>query len=276
MNSTVISADGTVIGYTRCGGGDPVVLVDGALNDRSFPGPNPKLAAVLASRFTVFTYDRRGRGESGDTLPYGVEREVEDLRAVIDAAGGSACVYGISSGGALALEAANRLSSISRLAVYELPFVTDDSRTPIPDNFTRHLAGLADDERRAEALWYFFTVGVGLPRIMVSLMRLMPAWSKLKALAHTLPYDAQLIAGAGAGQPLPTDRWNNVTAPTLVMAGSKSPAWIRNAMRSLAEVLPDAELRTLERQTHIVKADAMAPVITESFSAPHAEKGIRP
>jgi pimeloyl-ACP methyl ester carboxylesterase len=276
MNSTVISADGTMIGYTRSGGGDPVVLVDGALNDRSFPGPNPKLAAVLASRFTVFTYDRRGRGESGDTLPYAVEREVEDLQAVIGAAGGTACVYGISSGGALALEAANRLTSISRLAVYELPFVTDDSRTPIPDNFAGQLAELAEAERRAEALRYFFTVGVGLPRIMVSLMRLMPAWSKLKALAHTLPYDAQLIAGAGAGQPLLADRWNNVTAPTLVMAGSKSPAWIRNAMRALAEVLPDAELRTLERQTHIVKADAIAPVVTESFSAPHAQRGIRP
>jgi pimeloyl-ACP methyl ester carboxylesterase len=267
MTSRVISADGTGIGYTRLGAGNPVVLVDGALNDRSSAGPNPKLAAALASRFTVFTYDRRGRGESGDTPPYAVEREVEDLQAVIEAAGGSACVYGISSGAALALEAADRLTSITRLALYEAPFVTDDSRAPIPANFATHLAELAQDERRAEALRYFFTVGVGLPRVMVALMRLLPAWSKLKALAHTLPYDAQLIAGTGAGRPLPADRWDNVTAPTLVMAGTKSPDWIRNAMCSLAEVLPEAEYRTLERQTHIVKPDALAPILTASFSA---------
>lgn len=108
--STVISADETVIGYTRLGAGAPVVLVDGALNARSFPGPNPKLAGALANRFTVFTYDRRGRGESDNTHPDAIEREVEDLQAVIEAAGGSACVYGISSGGALALQAAERLT----------------------------------------------------------------------------------------------------------------------------------------------------------------------
>lgn len=264
---TMISADGTVIGYTRLGAGDPVVLVDGALNDRSFPGPNPKLAAALASRFTVFTYDRRGRDESGDTRPYAVQREVEDLQAVIEAAGGSACVYGISSGGALALEAAGRLTSTTRAAVYELPFLTDDSRAPIPADFADHLAELAEDGRSAEALRYFFTVGVGLPRMMVALMRLLPVWSKLKMLAHTLSYDGQLIAGAGAGRPLPADRWAGVTAPTLVMAGSKSPAWMRTAMRSLAEVVPAAEHRTLARQTHIVKPAALAPILTESFSA---------
>lgn len=267
MTSTVISADSTVIGYTRAGAGDPVVLVDGALNDRSSPGPNPKLAAALASQFTVYTYDRRGRGESSDTPPYAVEREVEDLQAVIEAAGGNACVYGMSSGAALALEAANRLTSITRLALYEAPFVTDDSRAPIPENFASHLAELAQNGRRAEALRYFFTVGVGLPRAMVALMHLLPVWSRLKALAHTLPYDAQLIAGTGTGRPLPADRWDSVTASTLVMAGSKSPVWIRNAMRSLAEVIPEADYRTLERQTHIVKPGALAPVLAESFSA---------
>ncbi len=265
MTSTVLSADGTVIGYTRSGDGNPVVLVDGALNDRSFPGPNPKLAAALQSAFTVFTYDRRGRGESGDTAPYAIEREVEDLQAVIEAAGGSACVYGISSGAALALEAGERLTSITRLALYEVPFVTDNSRAPIPANFPSHLAQLAQDGRRSEALRYFFTVGVALPRVMVALMRLLPVWSKLKALAHTLPYDAQLIAGTGACKPLPADRWDNVTVPTLVMAGTKSPAWIRSSMRALADILPGAEFRALERQTHIVKPDALAPVLSEYF-----------
>ena len=265
LATTVVSADGTVIAYSRAGTGDPVVLVDGALNDRALNGPNPRLARVLASRFTVFTYDRRGRGESGDTPPYAIEREIEDLQAVIDAAGGSAFVYGISSGGALALEAANRLSSIKRLALFELPFVTDDSRAPIPGDFVAKIDELAGSGRRAEALRYFFTAGIGLPRIMVGLMRLMPAWSKLKVLAPTLRYDVRLIGENGAGRPLPADRWANVTVPTLVMAGGKSPRWMQNAMRALADALPSAGHRTLERQTHIVKPKALAPVLGEFF-----------
>lgn len=262
----LISADGTAIGYTRMGTGTPVVLIDGALNDRSFTsGPNQKLAAVLASEFAVFTYDRRGRGQSGDRQPYAIEREVEDLQAVIDAAGGSACVYGISSGGALALEAARRLNSITRLALYELPFVTDDSRAPIPADFADHLTKLVSDQQRGAAVRYFMTTGVGLPRPMVFVMQLLPVWSRLKHLAHTLPYDARLIEGCGAGGPLPDHRWTGVTVPTLVIAGGKSPAWMRHAMDALANALPNAEHRTLEKQMHIVKPDALAPVLTRHF-----------
>lgn len=263
---TVTSRDGTAIAYSRVGTGEPVVLVDGALNDRALNGPNPRLAKVLASQFTVFTYDRRGRGQSGDTQPYAIEREIEDLEAIIDAAGGSAHVYGISSGGALALEAATRLSSIRRLALYELPFVTDDSRTPVPDDFAAHLAELTASGRNADALRYFFTAGVALPTAMVALMRLMPAWSKLKTLASSLPYDAQIIRGTGSGGPLPASRWSRATVPTLVIAGSKSPAWMRNAMRTLADVLPNATHRTLEGQTHIVKPKALAPVLSDFFA----------
>lgn len=262
---TVVSKDGTAIAYTRTGAGRPVVLVDGALNDRALNGPNPRLAAVLGSDCTVFTYDRRGRGESGDTPPRTIEREVEDLEAIIEAAGGSANVYGISSGGALALEAAKRLSSITRLALYELPFVVDDSRAPIPSEFAVHLGELAAAEERSEALRYFFTAGIGLPRAMVAMMRLLPAWSKLKALAHTLPDDAQLIGDAGSGAPLRSERWANVTIPTLVLAGGKSPAWMRNAMCSLADVLPNADHAELAGQTHLVKPKALAPVLGEFF-----------
>jgi pimeloyl-ACP methyl ester carboxylesterase len=262
----VVSRDGTRIAYSRVGSGKPLILVDGALNDRSLPGaPNPKLAAALSSRFTVFTYDRRGRGESGDSHSREVAREVEDLAALVEAAGGSAHVYGISSGGALALEAAGRLPSIRGLALYELPFVVDNSRAPIPAEFADHLAELAREDRRAEALRYFFSVGIGLPRLMVMMMRLLPAWSKLKALAHTLPDDARLIGDAGSGRPLPTDRWADVAAPTIVIAGTKSPAWMRHAMRSLAEVLPNAKHHELEGQTHIVKPKALAPVLREFF-----------
>lgn len=264
-SGTVVSADGTAIAYTRSGAGEPVVLVDGALNDRALNGPNPRLAKVLSADFTVFTYDRRGRGESGDTPPYSVEREIEDLQAIIDAAGGRACVYGISSGGALALEAASRLPSVRRLALYELPFVTDNSRKPVPADFAAHLAGLVAADRRADALRHFFTAGVALPRAMVAVMRLMPAWSKLEALASSLPYDAEVIRGTGSGRPLPAQRWAGATTPTLVMAGSKSPAWVRNSMQTLADVLPNATHRTLDRQTHIVKPKALAPVLSEFF-----------
>lgn len=148
QSGTVVSRDGTPIAFSRAGTGEPVVLVDGALNDRALNGPNPRLAKALTSQFTVFTYDRRGRGESGDAQPYAVEREIEDLEAVIDAAGGSACVYGISSGGALALEAATRISPIRRLALYELPFVTDDSRKPVAKDFADHLEELTASSRR--------------------------------------------------------------------------------------------------------------------------------
>ena len=265
QSATVVSRDGTPIAFSRAGAGEPVVLVDGALNDRALNGPNPRLAKALTSQFTVFTYDRRGRGESGDAQPYAVEREIEDLEAVIDAAGGSACVYGISSGGALALEAATRISSIRRLALYELPFVTDDSRKPVPKDFADHLEELTATGRRADALRYFFTAGVALPSAMVALMRLMPAWSKLKALSPSLPYDAQIIRGTGSGGPLPANRWSSATVPALVIAGGKSPAWMRNAMRTLAGVLPNATYRTLERQTHIVKPKALAPVLSEFF-----------
>lgn len=263
---TVMSTDGTTIAFDRTGEGPALILVDGALCDRS-SGPNGPLAGLLAERFTVFTYDRRGRGDSGDTAPYAVEREIEDLDALIVEAGGSASVYGISSGGALALEAANRLRGITRLALYEVPFVVDDTRRPLPAEYQEHLGELIASDRRAQAVRYFMRKGVGLPAFVVGMMRLMPAWSRLKAVAHTLPYDAAVLAEeTGAGRPLPTDRWASVTVPTLVARGGKSPDWMRNAAAALAALL-GAELRTLEGQTHIVKPKALAPVLAEFFAA---------
>jgi pimeloyl-ACP methyl ester carboxylesterase len=265
MPQKLTSKDGTEIAYTRAGAGPPLVLVDGALCDRAM-GPNAKLASHLSSQFTVFTYDRRGRGERGDRAPYGVEREIEDLDAVFEAAGGSAYVYGISSGGALALEAASRLSSISRLALYELPYVVDDSRRPIPSNWAAHLSEMAATDRRADAVRYFLRDCVGVPRAVVAAMRLMPAWPKLKAVAHTLPYDARIVGDLGRGAPLPADRWTDATVPALVVAGGKSPVWMKNGMRALADVLPSARYQTLAGQTHVVKASRLAPVLSEFFT----------
>ena len=261
---TLTSRDGTQIAVDRVGSGPAVVLVDGALCHRG-AGPNGSLARALAGRFTVYTYDRRGRGDSGDAAGYAVEREIEDLEAVIREAGGRAAVYGISSGGALALEAAVRLDCITRLAVFELPFVVDATRAPIPREFAARLGELIAADRRGEAVRYFMTAGVGLRPALVATMRIMPMWSKLKALAHTLPYDAAILGqDTGGGHPLPAERWAGLGVPALVIGGGKSPQWMRNSGQALAELL-GAPYRTLAGQTHMVKADALAPVLEDCF-----------
>jgi pimeloyl-ACP methyl ester carboxylesterase len=260
----VKSRDGTEIAFDRVGSGVPVVLVDGALSHRK-AGPNGPLAELLAERFTVITYDRRGRGDSGDTAAYAVEREIEDLEALIATTGGSAFVYGISSGGVLALEAACGLDCIDALALFELPFVVDDTRPPIPDDFAGHLTALIAADPRGEAVKYFMTAGVGLPGFVVATMRVLPMWSKLKAVAHTLPYDATILGpDTGGGRALPSDRWASLDVPTLVLDGGKSKDWTRNSNRALAELL-GAEHRTLEGQTHMVKPHALAPVLATYF-----------
>jgi pimeloyl-ACP methyl ester carboxylesterase len=263
MNS-VISKDGTHIAYDKLGEGSPLVLVGGAFNTRTF-GPNGGLAPLLAEHYTVINYDRRGRGDSTDTAPYSVGREIDDIQALIEAAGGSAYVFGISSGAALALEAANRGLPIAKLALYEAPFVVDDTRAPVPDDYFERLQAMVASDRRSDAIRLFMRQGVGVPAVFVAMMRIMPAWSKLKAVAPTVIYDAAIVDDYQKGRPLPTDRWTSVTMPTLVAVGGKSPDWMRHAMSGLAQVLPNAEHRTLEGQTHIVKPEALAPVLVEFF-----------
>ena len=261
---TVTSNDGTRIAYDKLGEGPPLLLVGGAFNTRTF-GPNGGLAPLLAERFTVINYDRRGRGDSTDTPPYAVEREIEDIESLIEEVGGSAHVFGISSGAALALEAANRGLAIEKLALYEAPFIVDDSRAPVPDDYLQRLEGLVASDRRGDAIRLFMRQGVGLPAVFVAMMRIMPAWSKLKAVAPTVIYDATIVDDYQKGRPLPSDRWTSVTMPTLVAVGGKSPDWMRNAMRALADVLPKARRSTLGGQTHIVKPQALAPVLVEFF-----------
>ena len=259
------SSDGTTIAYDRVGSGPAVILVDGALCYRA-SGPSGPLAERLAEHFTVYTYDRRGRGDSGDTQPYAVEREVDDLESLVKEAGGSASVYGISSGAALALEAANRGLPIEKLALYEAPFIVDGTHTPRPDDYLATMDGLIAADRRGDAVKLFMRT-VGVPAIFITLMRIMPAWSKLKGVAHTLPYDFRVLGDTGSGRPLPAGRWANAPQPTLVMDGGKSPTWMRNGMRALADVLPNARYRTLNGQTHMLKPDAVAPVLVEFFAS---------
>jgi pimeloyl-ACP methyl ester carboxylesterase len=263
--NTVRSKDGTLIAFDRAGDGPAIILVDGALCYRA-SGPMGPLAKLLTPHFTVFTYDRRGRGDSSNTAPYSAEREVEDIDALIKEAGGSAFVYGISSGAALALEAANCGLAIKSLALYEAPFIVDASHPPIPEDFLTRLNDLIASDRRGDAVKLFMKL-VGVPTVFIALMRVMPAWPKLTAVAHTLPYDITIVKDNQRGKPLSSRQWASVTVPTLVMDGGKSPAWMRNGMRALGDVLPNAQRRTLDGQNHMINAAPLAPVLTEFFSA---------
>jgi pimeloyl-ACP methyl ester carboxylesterase len=259
----VTSADGTPIAYSTTGSGPAIILVDGAFGHRKF-GPNEPLAPLLAPHFTVYTYDRRGRGDSGDTQPYSAQREVEDIAALIEAAGGSAFLYGISSGAALAIEAAAAGLPVTKLAVFEAPFVVDDTRKPIPADYQQRVADLVAADDRAGLVKLFMTEAVGVPAFGVFMMKLMPAWKQLKSVAHTVPYEAAVLGDTGAGKPLTAGRWS-YDAPTLVIGGTKSPQWMRNSVKQLSEVLPGAGLHMLVGQNHIVKPAALAPVLIDFF-----------
>jgi pimeloyl-ACP methyl ester carboxylesterase len=261
--NTVRSADGTTIAFTQEGQGPPLILIDGAMCSRSF-GPMSKLAAQLTSRFTVYTYDRRGRGASGDTVPYSADREVEDIEALVARAGETVFVHGTSSGSALALQAAKRIPGIGKLAVYEPPFIIDGTRTPIPDGYLDGLNRLVADGRKGEAVKMFMRF-VGTPAFVTAVMPFTPVWPKLKAVAHTLPYDITIMQDHQRGTPFMAAEWAAVKVPTLVAAGGNSPAWMTNATRALADALPDARYHTLPGQTHMVKPQAIAPALTEFF-----------
>ncbi len=265
--NTVRSADGTSIAFTKAGQGPPLILVDGALCSRSF-GPMPKLAALLTPHFTVYTYDRRGRGASGDTLPYAAAREVDDLEAltVLASEGETVFVHGTSSGSALALEAAKCIPAVGKLAVYEPPFIVDGTRSPIPGDYLAELSRLVAGGRRGDAVKMFMRF-VGTPAIFTAVMPLTPVWPKLKAVAPTLPYDITIVQDHQRGTPFTPAEWAAVKIPTLVAAGGKSPAWMTNATRALADALPDAQYRTLPGQNHMVRPQAIAPVLTEFLLA---------
>ncbi|SEG75198.1 alpha/beta fold hydrolase [Paenibacillus sp. UNC499MF] len=252
----VISKDGTKIAYDKSGQGHALILVTGAFSYRKFPA-QMQLAELLSEQFTVYNYDRRGRGDSGDTRPYTVEREIEDLQAVIEEAGGSAYVWGLSSGAVLALQAAAAGTDIAKLALHEPPFVVDPADRKPPHNFTAHVGDLIAADRRAEAIKYFMTQGMGAPSFVVGMMKLMPGvWSNLMAVAHTLPYDAALLDGYMDGKPLPAELWRSVTQQVLVLEGTESPAGLRHGARALAQVFPNARLLSKKGLGHTKKLPA--------------------
>ncbi len=243
-----------------------VILVGGALSYRKF-NKMEELAKLLAERCTVINYDRRGRGDSTEVKPFAVEREIEDIAALIEAEGGSASLWGWSSGGALALRAAGAAIGVERLSVYEVPFmVTPEAKRPTPD-YGERLDELVAAGDRSGAVKHFMRNSIGMPAPLVALMRLMPMWKGLKATAHTLPYDwAALGKHTMYGAPLNPEEWAAVTVPTLVAYGGKSPAVLQDGSRALAKVLPNAELRELEAVSHNVKMSLLAPALAEFFT----------
>jgi pimeloyl-ACP methyl ester carboxylesterase len=256
---TVTSRDGTTIAFDRLGEGPPVVLVCGGSVDRMADAP---LAQQLASDLTVFNYDRRGRGDSGDTQPYAIEREVEDIQAVIEEAGGSAFLWGSSSGAALALIAVESGVSASKLALWEPPYIPDGFPKPPEDQVEQYETMVAEG-RRGDAVEYFMSKVVGMPPEFVAGARTQPFWAATEALAHTLAYDARIMGD----YTVPADRAASVKVPSLVVAGGADIPWMRQAAQSLADAFPDSRVQFLEGQGHDVDPAVLAPVLVEFFTA---------
>jgi len=257
---SVTSRDGTTIAFDRLGEGPPVVLVSGGSTDRQ---SNAAVADLVAPHFTAFNYDRRGRGDSGDTMPYAVDREVEDIDAVVAAAGGSAFLYGSSSGAVLALEAAYQLKGkITKLALWEPPFVLDPAARPPADQVEQYNT-MVGEGRRGDAVEYFMAKVVKLPPEFVAFARTQPFWAGQEKIAHTLAYDATIMGDYS----VPVERTAAVMAPTIVMAGAASFPFMRESAQSLAGALPNGTVRILEGQEHNVSPEAISEVLEEFFAS---------
>ncbi|MCF2528666.1 alpha/beta fold hydrolase [Yinghuangia soli] len=261
--STVTSADGTKIAYSTTGDGPAVVFVDGAMCHRAF-GPGAGVAEQLAGTYTVYTYDRRGRGDSGDTAPYAVEREIEDLRAVIEAAGGSARVIGVSSGAALAARAAAAGLPITKLAMFEPPYSAVEGQDVRSRQYAVDLKAALDAGAPGDAVVVFMTF-VGVPAEMVEGMRAAPMWPAFEAVGPSLAYDTAVL-GSAEGGVVPVEVLGAVAVPTLVMDGDASPEVLRAPARAAAAAIPGAVHESLPDQTHEVDPKVIAPVLAKFFA----------
>ena len=255
----VISSDSTRIAYDRLGSGPAVLLIGAGPTDRRSEAP---LAALLAEHFTVYNYDRRGRGDSGDTQPYATDREFEDIAAVIERAGGSVMCYGTSGGGIIALQAAARGLPITRLAAWEPPYFVPGARPALPADYRDRQWALREQGRGDDMLELFLTEAIGMPADMVAGMKAAPFWEAMAADATCLAYDADMLGDFS----MPQEQLKGVTVPTLVVDGTTMP-WISTACQVLAGVLPDVTRATLDGQPHNVDPGAIAPVITNFLRA---------
>ncbi|QOV35389.1 alpha/beta hydrolase [Streptomyces ferrugineus] len=257
MDKKTNSADGTSIAYESTGEGPVVILVSGAMSTGGTVAP---LAVPLAEHFKVVVYDRRGRGESRDTPPYAVEREVEDLAALIEAAGGEAALCGISSGGALALEAAASGLPVRQVAVYEVPFAVYEGGAKERAEYTERLTEALEQGRRGDAVELFLRLA-GMAEQMIQGARHSPMWPGMESIAPSLAYD-NAVMGDGL---VPRDRLASIAVPVLAVAGSASPAWMHEAARAVARTVPGGTYRSLEGQTHMVEPEVLGPVLVEFF-----------
>src|SRR5256884_3468282 len=260
----VQSADGTTIAFDQLGKGPVIILVGGALEQRAMDSETAQLAPLLAQHFTVLHYDRRGRGESTDTQPYAVEREIEDIDALITEAGSSACVFGISSGAALALEAAIKLGDkVKKLAMYEAPYNDDEAARQAWKAYRKQLAEVLAQGRRGDALALFMLL-VGMPADHLEAVRHHPMWPMWEAVAPTLAYDAAVM---GEDSSVPNEKAASVSVPALVMDGGASYPFMHVTALALVKAMPYAQHRTLEGRTHEVAPQVLAPVLVEFFTS---------
>ncbi|MUN37355.1 alpha/beta fold hydrolase [Actinomadura litoris] len=251
---TVASADGTTIAYEKTGSGPAIIVISNVAEDHTGVAG---LAAALSEHFTVISFDRRGRGASGDPQPYDPAREIDDIAALIDVAGGSAALASGSGACGLALDAADALGGkVTGLYLYEPPFIVDESRTPAPADYVEHQQALVAAGRRGEAVEYFMTEMVGVPAEFIPAMKQDPSWDAMAEYAHTYAYEGQILRGLQDGRPLPADRWS-IDAPVAVAVGGNGEAFIREGAHALAKILPDVTVLTLPDQDH--SAFWMAP-----------------
>jgi pimeloyl-ACP methyl ester carboxylesterase len=260
MRQFVTSKDGTRIAYETAGEGQTALIVLGALNSRK---SGTRLARLLGSKFMAVSYDRRGRGDSSDSTSYSPEREVEDIAALIDAVGGPVCLYGHSSGAALAIAAAGKLrNQVKKLAIYEAPYSLDSNARKAANEYYVALKEALSSGHNGDAV-VLFVRSVGVTDKQIQAMRHMPMWKGLEKLAPTLVYDSEVL---GAGHSLPATLLSRVRTPTLVMHGGAGSPAMRDAARAISEAIPDSELRSLARQTHGVSPKVLAPVLEEFFA----------
>ena len=253
---TAISRDGTRLAYDVYGSGPPLVYITGASCFRTF-WPVVQDAKAFAKSFTIYNYDRRGRGDSTDTQPYAVEREVEDVEAIVDAAGGRASLFGHSSGAVLALEAALRLGDkVDGAVLYDPSYVSDETEKAAYEILSQQVHALLRVGDNGKAMRTFLS-GIGMPKVFVHLMRFMPGWRRMTALAPSLAYDIALTCDLP-----PIERASRVTVPVQIVAGEKSPSSVRETARQLAEAIPESTFLELAGQDHMASAKAVLPVLT--------------
>jgi pimeloyl-ACP methyl ester carboxylesterase len=261
--STVTSADGTAIAFEAYGEGRPLILIDGATAHRAVNPVNDEVGKLLTDSFRTYAYDRRGRGQSGDTAPYAIQREIEDIAALIEDAGQPAILFGWSSGSLLALDAAAAGLPVAGLVLFEPPVVVDDVRPPLPSDYVEQLETFVAEGRRDQAAELFMTAAAMMPAEAIPGMKQSPYWAPVEEIAHTISYDGRIMGTTMSGNPLPADRWADVKVPVLVLYGDQTWPALSAGARAVAEHLPTATLKAIPGENHGTEAATLAPVLRE-------------